>query len=718
MNTNRIVGSVPRRPSWAGRMMSPLSQPGASTRDPNSLPEQISRLARGFGGMVNSAVEGVKGLSLRSSPGGPSSLSDQISGAARGFGGMVNSAVGGMKGLSLRSAKPQASASPMMPQQGMASAGVPEGLAPFSFGNRLPPAAMQRGMGPLVGPQPLGLSPLEAGQMSTGPSLGANRGFGYPMQGPPGLQGGASYVPLGRSPVTPAEYGPSSGMGVGPLRGFQNSPNIMNQANPSGMIPNQVYPGQGPQMRGQMPSFSGSIPPNIWGMGGLAGREAGLEDMLSLMQGIGRGEGINAQLGRAADSANYAGAYGPRLQSIMGATGISEQERARFAETGSYGFGPSPVQSAASGGAIGAGMAARPFERINNSPVMINPDRGLGHRDFVVGGYGGDPYRTHRQMTDDQSMNKMDREREAATPPGQVMPPPGTANYTRTTADGRRAGTSRRQFALDGLAAAQAAGDKGRVDAFMTEIAKMDAEKARIDANDVQRRQKYRDEHGGLNRRGVENQERENRKALRWMMKNNIKPNSPLLKLKFPGAAERMGMASPLAGGAGGAGGASGSPITAPSGTPRAAQEAEDHMKTGFAATPIAKAMGLGPDATHTDLVSAIDTGPDRNFEDTDLVDIQKALQAQIELAKQNQTYDENDPFGLGGVTGYAEEDAAFLNQHYMGLLSAKTPQERAKWLEAHKNRGSVLEENNKKRGAKGLSPLVPTPPFGFDTAI
>jgi hypothetical protein len=442
--------------------------------------------------------------------------------------------------------------------------------------------------------------------------------------------------------------------------------------------------------------------------------EAGLGNLLSRMQGIGRGEGINAQLGRAADSANYAGAFAPRLQSIMNTTGISEQERARFADTGSYGFAPSPVQSAASGGAVGAGMAARPFERINNSPVMMNPDRGLGSILRTEGRYGLNPLQINRQMTDDQSMNKMDREREAATPPGQVMPPPGTANYTRTTADGRRAGTSRRQFALDGLAAAQAAGDKGRVDAFMTEIAKMDAEKARIDANDVQRRQKYRDEHGGLNRRGVENQERENRKALRWMMKNNIKPNSPLLKLKFPGAAERMGMASPLAG----AGGASGSPVTAPSGTPRAAQEAAEHMKTGFAATPIAKAMGLGPDATHVDVVAAIDTGPDnRTFEDTDLVDIQKALQAQIELAKQGQTYDENDPFGLGGMTGYASEEAGFLNQHYMGLLSAKTPQERAKWLEAHKNRGSVLEglaAERAKRNGPGFTPNLGPPGFGL----
>lgn len=519
----------------------------------------------------------------------------------------------------------------------------------------------------------------------------------------------------------PLEYGPYGqgvgyGGGVGPLLIFKAPPNIWNGAvpNPKDVLQNRLYPGQGPLTKIPAPSFAGSIPQDIRSASQQAEQEAELGEITRRMREAGQGFGPNAQAGLAADRQTYADAYGSRLQSIMNTTGISEQERARFAETGSYGFGPSPVQSAASGGAIGAGMAARPFERINNSPVMMNPDRGLGSILRTEGRYGLNPLQINRQRTDDQSMNKMDREREAATPPGQVMPPPGTANYTRTTADGRRAGTSRRQFALDGLAAAQAAGDKGRVDAFMTEIAKMDAEKARIDANDVQRRQKYRDEHGGLNRRGVENQERENRKALRWMMKNNIKPNSPLLKLKFPGAAERMGMASPLAG----AGGASGSPVTAPSGTPRAAQEAAEHMKTGFAATPIAKAMGLGPDATHIDLVSAIDTGPDQNFEDTDLVDIQKALQAQIEMAKQNQTYDEKDPFGLGGMTGYAEEDAAFLNQHYMGLLSAKTPQERAKWLEAHKNRGSVLEENNKKRGAKGLSPLVPSPPFGFDTAI
>lgn len=448
-------------------------------------------------------------------------------------------------------------------------------------------------------------------------------------------------------------------------------------------------------------------------LSGTKNMEAGLGNLLSRMQGIGRGEGINAQLGRAADSANYGAAYTPRLQSIMGTTGISEQERARFADTGSYGFGPSPVQSAATGGAIGAGMASRPFERIDNSPVMMNPDRGLGSILRTEGRYGLNPLQINRQMSDQDSMLKMDREREAATPLGSVMPPPGAANYTRQTADGRRAGTSRRQFALDGLEAARQAGDKGRVDAFMTEIAKMDADEVAREGRDTVRRQKYRDEHGGLNRRGVENQERENNKALRWMMKNNIKPNSPLLKLKFPGAAERMGQASPLAGSAG----TSGSPITAPSGTPRAAEQAATHMQTGFAATPIAKAMGLGPSTTHVDLVSAIDTGPDRNFEDTDLQDIQKALQAQTELAKQNQTYDEQDPFGLGGMTGYAPEEAGFLNQHYMGLLTAKTPQERAKWLEAHKKRGSTLEgiaAERSKRNGPGFTPNLGPPGFGF----
>lgn len=482
---------------------------------------------------------------------------------------------------------------------------------------------------------------------------------------------------------------------------------LMSQQNPESM-PSKVFPGRGPLLGAQPPSFSGMIPPGVR----QENMEAGLGNLLSRIQGIGRGEGINAQLGRATDSANYADAYTSRLQGIMGTTGISEQERARFADTGSYGFGPSPVQSAASGGAIGAGMASR-FGNgpIGAGPVAMNPDRGLGYHDRTEGRYGQSPLRIHRQMTDEGSMLKMDREREAATPPGQVMPPPGAANYTRQTADGRRAGTSRRQFALDGLEAARQAGDMGRVDAFMSEIAKMDADEVAREGRDTVRRQKFRDEHGGLNRRQVENQQRENNKALRWMMKNKIKPNSPLLKLKFPGVAERMGQASPLAGGA------SSSPITAPPGTPRAAQEAAEHMQTGFAATPIAKDMGLGPDTTHTDLVSAIDTGPDRNYEDTDLVDIQNALQAQIELAKQNQTYDGQDPFGLGGITGYHPEEAGFLNQHYMGLLTAKTPQERAKWLEAHKSRGTSLEgiaAERSKRNGPGFIPNLGPPGFGL----
>jgi hypothetical protein len=120
------------------------------------------------------------------------------------------------------------------------------------------------------------------------------------------------------------------------------------------------------------------------------------------LRAAGRGEGPNAQEGMRRDNNNYNRAYDEQYQGIQRGVGITEEERANWTPERGYGFAPSAVQSAASGGAIGSGMRKR----------------------FGQGGYfnpSEEDAGPQRRMSDAESMKKMGIIQGAIGPDGRRL---------------------------------------------------------------------------------------------------------------------------------------------------------------------------------------------------------------------------------------------------------------------------------------------------------
>lgn len=299
------------------------------------------------------------------------------------------------------------------------------------------------------------------------------------------------------------------------------------------------------------------------------------------------------------------------------------------------------------------------FGRMAEGQVMT-PDRGLGSVEALR--YGESPLVFNRQMTDEQAMDKVVREGKG---------------FTRTNKYGERAYTSRRQAAQDRVAALKAAGVAGsELDDAVNEanrLVKNDAEAmGRYRAN----QQKFRDINGvpdGMSERDFRKQQRRDRAGMQWMQENRINPNSPLAKTLYPN------LTGGNAGVAGGRSGGPPSPLTAPSGTPRAAEEASRFVAEQAPSFPVAKALGVTSDWGASDVIKNLHE-KDMQLEVSDVAHLQQMMAAYQEKAKAEGRFDPDNPYGIRTFSNFNDQNATLLEGMFNGLMGLQDDRSRQQW--------------------------------------
>jgi hypothetical protein len=722
---NRVTGSAAalRGNSWDPRP------------DPNSLGEQISRLAKGFSGLVRGIVgwdgtgspaggplsraakrfgqgvqqhfsdpdqqgpidalrragqgiqQGIANPLSQSVRGMGTGISQRVAGplsdAAQGIQRGVQGVVGGIKGfegpLSPGNVQGYSDSFSGMLQNMFGGGGSPMGIMgriPFPAGGaglptvtpgRPDPVRTEGRLG--IGAQPNGAprSPVSVGPLTGNPSVAEGQMYQGQLQGdsPYSLVGGAPYLdPLANNP----SYGSPTGRGVGPLMSQRNQPTL----------PNQLYPGQGPLMGAQAPSFAGAIPPGVLQENqravpgnALANQEAGLAGLISRMREAGQGFGPNAQAGLAADQAAYADAYGRAAMVGRNDVGLSEQERANFTQENGYGFADSAAQSAASGGAIGAGMRDRFVGRNplgGTESVSMNPDRGLGFIERTEGRYGQNPLRINRQMSDQDSLLKWAQDKAART---------GTKpeDHLKISRDGQLTANIKNTSP---------------------------EESARIRRESAERGQKFRDEHGGLNRKEFRRQRRIEQAIISQFRREGASAET-MAKLLAPQLAERLSRRR------GGTGSPS-SPVTgnAPAppelgqATPSGIQQSQAYVATQEPTTALAQANGWTPDTSVADIRTSVDSMQEKGtqLKDEDLVDLHRAVKSRAALvaAEGGNAFDSFQ----SSFPNAMDAQWAPLDRKYWEEFSA-LPEDPAKLRNWHQSRMKAYDEF--KKNYKGLSP-------------
>jgi hypothetical protein len=375
------------------------------------------------------------------------------------------------------------------------------------------------------------------------------------------------------------------------------------------------------------------------------------------MREAGQGFGPNAQAGLAADQAAYADAYGRAAMVGRNDVGLSEQERANFTQENGYGFADSAVQSAASGGAIGAGMRDRfvgrnPLGGPVPNTIPGQQDRGLGYVE-MPGGYGDNPNRYYRQMGDQEATIRAAQEKAART------------------------GTN----VMDHLQQSQL--EPGTLSFRIKNTSPELLEQYR--KNTAERGARFRAEHGGLNRKEFRRQRRIEQAIISQFRREGADATT-MAKLLAPQLAERLGRRR------GGAGNPS-SPVTgnAPAppelgqATPAGLQQSQAYVATQEPTTALAQANGWTPETSVADIRTSIDGMQEKGtqLQDADLIDLHRAVKSRVALS----TASGEDPYsGFTGVMSDRPQDIDWAirdKKHWNDLASlGEDPKKIRAWQE------------------------------------
>lgn len=352
----------------------------------------------------------------------------------------------------------------------------------------------------------------------------------------------------------------------------------------------------------------------------------------------------------------------------------------------------SPLTGAVSGGAAGAGVVQRyrpgsPLAQLAMSPgVQMTPDRGLGS--VIASRYGEEPLVFNRQMTDQQAMDKAEREGKAFTRISDAL-------------GGVRAYTSRRQAAEDRLAALQASGASGgEIDDAFTAVRKLKEQDAAAMGRYRADQQKFRDINGipdGMSERGFREQQRRVQAGRKYMLENKLSPKNPLAQAMFPETLADSAQRSQQA--ARGQTGGTSSPLKYDAqSVQQGVAAAQERAKT----SPFLQSLQIPPESKPYDVIKAAHK---TNFEVTpsDARDLKTALVASVQAAGPVSPKD-GDPFGLSSARsplmgGFNAPETELLTDMFKELLTLPDDDKSlGDWSQRFNKRRSSLDAAKLKR--------------------